>query len=285
MGLWPEFAWGHFNLGLAHDRAGRKAEAVAAYSAALERSSGFPDASLNRGLVRLERKEFAAALADLTQAASAKPEDAAIRVACGIALEQLGNASEADEAFARALTLPATSESLRARVLIEYASAVIRRRPEAAREAFETVLRLHPRNPDAFYGLSVLAAEAGDLEGAIGSLDQCLAAAPERKDAVYARAILMARTGQFAEAIPAIDRCLASDPKDGAGLYAGACIAALATKKWSGTADAEKWSERALDLLRRASVRGQSRERAANDPDLASIHSRPEYAEILAGWK
>ena len=286
VGLWPEFAWGHFNLGLAHDQAGRKVEAIASYTAALDRSPGFPDALFNRGLAWLERKQYEPALSDLTEAAAAKPDDASIQLARGIAWEQLDKPTEADAAFDRALALlPTTSESLRPRILIEYGSAIARRRPDAARKAFETVLLEYPRNADAFYGLSVVAAAAADLEGAIGALDRCLAVAPERKDAVLARAILLARAGRFLEAIPVVDRGLDRDPEDGAVLYAGACIAALAAKKWAGTDDAEKWTDRAIDLLRRASTRGQTRDRAANDPDLATIRSRPEYAEILAGWK
>lgn len=286
VGLWPEFAWGHFNLGLAHDRAGRKSEAVAAYTAALARTPDFPDALLNRGLIHLERKEFDAALSNFTAVLGVHPEDAAIQAGRGMALEGLGRSSDADRAFERALALlPAAPEKLRPRILLEYASAIGRRRPQSARKAYETVLREHPRNADAFYGLSMVAAEADNLDDAIGCLDRCLAVAPDRKDAVLGRAILLARAGRFPEAIPVVDRCLDRDPNDGAVLYAGACIAALAAKKWAGTDDAEKWSDRAIDLLRRASTRGPARDRAARDPDLATIRSRPEFSEILAGWK
>src|SRR5436853_50614 len=64
MGLWPEFAWGYFNRGYALNLSGHKAEAITDYSAALDRDPAFVLAHLNRGMARLELKQYGPALAD-----------------------------------------------------------------------------------------------------------------------------------------------------------------------------------------------------------------------------
>src|SRR5262249_21164165 len=99
-GLWPDFAWGYFNLGCAFDRAGRKAAAILEFTAALERDPDLVPALVNRGLPRLELKQHRAALADFDRACALGAQDARISAGRGIALEGLGHHRQADAAFA-----------------------------------------------------------------------------------------------------------------------------------------------------------------------------------------
>src|SRR5262249_38085687 len=64
IGLWPEFSWGYFSRAWLLDHTGKKAEAVAEYTAALKRDPLLAPAYVNRGLARLELKRHAEALAD-----------------------------------------------------------------------------------------------------------------------------------------------------------------------------------------------------------------------------
>ena len=58
IGLWPEHPWGYFNRGYVLDRSGLKADAIADYTAALDRDPGFVAAQVNRGLARVELKQY-----------------------------------------------------------------------------------------------------------------------------------------------------------------------------------------------------------------------------------
>jgi tetratricopeptide (TPR) repeat protein len=286
VGLWPEFAWGYFNLGCAHDRGGRKEAALGYYTAALDRAPDFPDALLNRGLAHLGAGRHAEALADFSRAVAVRPDDPAVHAGRGLALEGLGRAGEADAAFRGAFARLANApDHVRTRVRLGYGFAVYRRLPRDARDAFEAILRQTPGHPEALYGLAVVAAAGGDTAEAIGLLDRCIAAAPDAKDAALCRAILVARVGRPGEAFPVIDRYLGRDPDDGTALYAGACVAALAAKRWAGTAPGQAAAGQAVDLLRRALARGQPSDRAARDPDLAAIRNRPEVRQLIGGAK
>ncbi|MHB1559675.1 MAG: protein kinase domain-containing protein, partial [Isosphaeraceae bacterium] len=77
-GLWPDFAWGYFNLGCALDRSGGKAAAILDYSAAIELDPSLAPAHVNRGLARLELRRDAEALADFDRAFELGAQNASI---------------------------------------------------------------------------------------------------------------------------------------------------------------------------------------------------------------
>ena len=54
VGLEPDFAWGHFNLGYVLEQGGLKKEALDAYTTAIELDPGFADAYQNRAALRIE---------------------------------------------------------------------------------------------------------------------------------------------------------------------------------------------------------------------------------------
>src|SRR5262249_33028099 len=121
MGLWPEFAWGHFNRGCVLDRAGDKAAAILDYSAALERDPDLVPAYVRRGLARLELKQDAAALDDFDRAAARGARGPAVSAGRAVALERLGRHEEADAAFAEGFAQSgALDDSARARLAWSY---------------------------------------------------------------------------------------------------------------------------------------------------------------------
>ena len=99
-GIWPEFAWSYFNRGCVLDRTGNKGAAIRDFTAALDRDPGLVPAYVNRGLARLELKQYASALADFDQAHALGARDASVSAGRGVALESLGRHREADAAFA-----------------------------------------------------------------------------------------------------------------------------------------------------------------------------------------
>ena len=79
------------------------------------------------------------------------------------------------------------------------------------------------------------------------------------------------RLGDATAGARAIDRALALRPDDFGTLYNAACYFALAGD-----------SERALDLLERATAGGGYPDWIEHDPDLVSLREQPRFRELLA---
>ena len=93
--------------------------------------------------------------------------------------------------------------------------------------------------------------------------------------------MIEARLGQVETALNDINWCLERDPNSGATLYAAACVAARLAER-TNPAAAETLFNKALDYLDSAFKKGYGRDRAENDPDLASLRTKPGYQKLLA---
>jgi tetratricopeptide (TPR) repeat protein len=266
------------------EKSGNRAEALDDYTAALKRDPGLLAAHVNRGMLRLELRQYAAALDDLDRAAELGDDDAALHTGRGVALEGLQRHDEADQAFAtafaRAKGAPAETQ---VRIHWVYGFAVARRLPAQAKEAFESVLRTQPRHPQALYGRAMLLVEEGREKEAIDCFTQTLQTTPGFMDARRYRAILLARAGQFEAASKDANDCLERERDSGPTLYAAACVAALMVAKAKDPAAVEQAATQALKFLTEAFAHGFGRDKAANDPDLKALRSHAAFVELLAG--
>jgi serine/threonine protein kinase/Flp pilus assembly protein TadD len=284
VGLWPEFAWGHFNLGYTHYRAGNKSEAIENYSAALQCDPSFLDAVFNRGLAYKELERFALALADFDRAAELGRADALLQAERALVLEKLGRETEADSLFARVLpqagALPAAA---RDGIRLTYGFAVAHRLPEMARQALDQVAGAETASPQAraqaYYGEAMLVAPTRPREG-IAALSKAIELDPNLVEAHRFRGILWARVGDFEAAGNDINWCLQRERNSGGHVYAAACITALAAKKRNGSPRANLVS-RAVKLLKEAFALGYGRDKAADDPDLSSLHGHAEFDQLI----
>ncbi len=282
IGLWPEFALGYFHRGCALARAGKFAEAVADYTAALQRDPALALAHLNRGLAHLEGKACARALRDFDVALQRGLDGAPLHAGRGVALEGLLRHNEADAAFTLAFAqLAEADDRTWIRVRWAHGFAVSQRKPKEARASFDAVLAKHPGQPQALYGLALLAAQRDRIDEAVLWFDQALAADPDFVEARRFRAVLLARGGTIQKALEDINACLAREPNSGATNYAAACVAAQAMNH-SSPAAAQAAASQALQFLQRAFQRGYGRDRAAADPDLASMQQHPEFVRLLS---
>ena len=94
------------NRGIILNRAGRYAEAVADFDAALKSRPGLPEASLNRGNARFFQKDYDGALADYRAAlANGLRTPAVAWYNIGLALEATGDRAGAAAAYDEALRL------------------------------------------------------------------------------------------------------------------------------------------------------------------------------------
>ena len=276
IGVCPDLAWGWFNRGYVLGKSDHAAEAIRDFTAAIERAPDFVEAYLNRGLIRLEMQQPTLALADLDRARELGRDDAFLHASRGVALEGLKRFADADAAFALARTRAARlPEKSRARILWAYGSAVLLRLPDRAREAFDEVLRFDPHQPRALYGLGVLAVERGDAAEAIAEFNQAIDADPTFVDPRRGRAVLYARLGRWDLASGDINWCLEREPRRGVTLYAAACVSALAAVQHPAVAD------QAVKLLEKAFAENYGRDKAAADPDLASLRRDARFRTLL----
>lgn len=257
----PDFAWGHFNRGLALTRAGRPREAIEAYSRALALDPGFQEARVDRGLVALQVNEPAKAEADLRTAIIKGRREPHVVAALADALSRQGKTSEAERLLDEVLA-HSPSPDLRA------ARGVVRLRTDPAKAAadFNAVLGEDEKHPLAHYGLARVL-RSHDRAAALRHLDRAIAVDPSFSDAVEMRAVERARVGNRA-ALDDVERLVAR-PTAG-GLYNAACALALLGE-----------DGRAIELLGRAMAYGFSRAQAAADPDLAPLRKHPGFARAL----
>jgi tetratricopeptide (TPR) repeat protein len=283
VGLWPEFAWGHFNRACALDHGGRREEAIRSYGEALRRDPSFDLARINRGLARLELGRDREALADFEEAAARGRDDAFLHSGRGVALERLGWHAEADRAFAeaarRAGSLP-PEQRLRLRWVFGFAVAL--RLPEKARAAFEEVLQTEAAHPQALYGCALLLDRAGKAARALAFYDKAVLAAPGFVEPRRFRALLNARRGNATEAVKDINECLLLDPAGGASLYAAACVTALLAERVDAPDKANLYVKQSLAFLGKAVALGYGQDRAAADEDLAGLRRKEEFRRLLS---
>lgn len=278
IGLWPEFAWGHFNLGVVQALDGRQDEAIESYSQSILRDPTLTAARVNRGLAELERKDHAAALADFDFACNQGMDDPIVHAGRGMALEALLRPKDADRAFERAseLSKSSTPEAL-IRLRLSQGFAIASRLPQRARESFEAVLRQDPVNGQAHYGLAMLAMTQGDLSTAVDGFGRAVKASPSLLAARRYRAIALARLGEGERAFEDIAWCIEKERDSGATLYAAACVAAITSCK----RNQPRLAEQAIEYLRGALSQGVGWEKAESDVDLAPIHDHPQFRQLL----
>lgn len=281
MRVQPELPFGFFNRGYAFSRAGKQQAAVADYTQALRCDPKFVLAYMNRGFGFLELKQYAPALTDFDRAIALGRDDAALHAGRGRALEALGRAKDADAAFALATArFDRVDLKARLRLLWFQGFAIMARRPAEAAAAFDAVLAIEPRHPQALYGRAMLAAQHNEIDEAIGYFQRALEADPAFIDARRYRAVLLARVGRLAQASLDINTCLEKEPHAGITLYAAACVAALALDQ-SDPAHAADIARQAISLLERAFQHGYGQDRAAHDPDLAALRNLPAFQQLL----
>jgi tetratricopeptide (TPR) repeat protein len=281
VGLRPDFAWGYYNRAVALTAAGQRKEAVADYARALELDPQLLAAQLNCGVLHLELKEYASALAAFEAAERAGRDDAALHSGMGIALEGLGRSEEADAAFTRAEERARSAPpEVRQRVRRAYGFAVAERLPGRARKAFQQVLDESPDDPEALYGRGMLHDRRGEQAEALRYFSRALEVAPGFEEARRCRAVVLARRGDFPAARLDINTCLDKEKPSGATYYAAACVAALHAER--GGPRAAESADEALRMLRAAFVRGYGLSVAGDDQDLKGIQDRPEFARLVA---
>ncbi len=243
---------------LALHRAGRLAEAEAAYSAYLDRHPGDPTALNNAGALALSAGNARLAVSRFEQVAALLPANAPARSNLGYALIGVGRAMDAVYHLERAVQLDPNYALAFNNLGIAFERAGARAQ---AVHAFERALVLDPKLADAAANLGNVRNRAGDTAGARAAFAKALAANPGH---------LAARTGV------AYSQALDGDPEGARGvLEAYASDGASSPSFWQTLAAVRHWCG---DL---AAAESGYRNAAALDPN--DFDARFGIASTLLG--
>ncbi len=282
IGRWPESPYAHFNRGYFLDEQERNAAAVDSYTAAIKYAPTFIAPYFNRGLARLELRDYTGARDDFLKVRELGRHDAVVDAGLAMAYEGLGRHADADQLFDRALQPSQGTEPLTLqRLTWTYAFAVSHRAPEVAERAFDDVLKQDRQQREALYGKGMLRMQAGQLRDAVTWFDAAINADANFIEPLRYRAISLARLGDLEQAVADANLCISKESNHPDSLYVAACVAAISARRLKS----EDLSKNALTLLQRAITCGTPHDRAADDPDFSYLKGDADFQKIVAPHK
>jgi Flp pilus assembly protein TadD len=101
----PDYADGHYNMGVVLAYQGKYSQAVRHFLKAIEIKPRFADAHVNLGVTRCRQGDFVGAIGDYTKALQIQPSSAQTHNNMGVALARLGRTQEAIKHFSEALRI------------------------------------------------------------------------------------------------------------------------------------------------------------------------------------
>ena len=294
-------------LGTLQSLAGRLPEAEASFTVAIGLDRSQEVSYFNRASVRRDLENFPGALADFTEAIRLNPQDwsnyanrAQILMKVGeparavedlklaidfgaeetrvyqrlaTALQALGKNDEAAAAYEKFLQLQPTDEDS----LVERGIALIQEgRLDEALQDFDAALILNPHSVNAWQTRAhVFSEKKQELKPAIESFNKVVEIEQNNPEKLATRGVLLARAGDRIAAYRDAKTALQLS-QSGDTLYRVAGIYALTSQHEPGD------KKRAIGLLSAAFLRepGTVLKYLEIDPDLQSLKSEPEFAEI-----
>ena len=204
----PDFAYGHFQLAYVYTALKKSKEALAEYQRAATLDPKMSAAYVNLGMLLLDNREDAAAVAPLRKAVELLPAESRPRYLLAVALDHSGDRSGAAEAFEALLHLDPNDITA-----IEYLGWMnLRKGKLAEAEArFRRAVEVQPKGADGFRGLAE-SLEAQKKPQAVDAYRQYLELRPNDAEA-HARFVhLLVDQGQNDEALAELDRSDAGKP-------------------------------------------------------------------------
>ena len=278
---------------LALHRAGRLAEAEAAYRLILEAAPGHPTVLNYLGLLRHQCGDAAQALSLLRRAVAVSPRTATCHLHLGLVLEHSSDLEPALAAYREAARLEPDAVDAH----FNQGLVLLRLdRPRQAEECFQRALDLAPEDAEAAINLGHALAGQRRWRQAHDAFERALEHHPDQVAALNGKGGTLRRMGRHPEALAAYRRALALAPGN-AGLHnnLGSVLSELGRRR-----EAQSSFERALELDERlpeahlnlsrmrheagdlARARSACRRALELAPELAG--ARPELASMLRGY-
>ncbi|MCX6956277.1 MAG: tetratricopeptide repeat protein [Verrucomicrobia bacterium] len=176
----PHNARAHYNLGVPLDYAGRRAEAMACYTAAIAANPNYVEAHANLGNALTESGRPAEAVPHLETAVRLRPTYEEAHYNLGNALLHLGRPLEAIGRYQATLRLRPAQPKARNNLGICFLNTG---RPAEAVAEFRRALALQPGFPDPHNNLAVAYVQLGRLPEAIAECEEALRLNPGYVDA------------------------------------------------------------------------------------------------------
>src|SRR5262245_28590669 len=147
----PDFAYGHFQLAYVYTALKKSKEAQAEYQRAAALDPKMSAAYVNLGMLLLDNREDAAALAPLRKAVELLPGESRPRYLLAVALDRSGDRAGAAEAFEALLHLDPNDITA-----IEYLGwmNLSSGKPAEAEARFRHAVEVQPKGADGFRGLA-----------------------------------------------------------------------------------------------------------------------------------
>jgi Flp pilus assembly protein TadD len=239
----PEFAYAHFQLAYVYTALKRTKEAQAEYERTIALDPKMSEAYLNLGMLLLDNREDAAAVAPLRKAVDLLPAQSRPRYLLAVALDRSGDRTGAAESFEALLHLdpnditaidylgwaalragqPAEAEA-RFRRAVEVQpsgpegrrglarSLAAQKKPEAV-TAYRDYLALVPNDSEARARLIRLLMDQGENDAALAEMDRTDAGKPSL-ESLKLRADIQTAQKKWQDAIATLQRALALAPND-----------------------------------------------------------------------
>jgi serine/threonine protein kinase/Flp pilus assembly protein TadD len=273
--LQPKAIAGYFYRGECRFDQGHFADAEQDFNSVLELRPGMPAGLLNRALVWRAMGAFPQAERDATAAIDGGVQDPRAFFVRALIRDALGNSEGACADRERGFELqPVDDKGWVARGI-----AHLRDNPQLAGDDFEAGLREFPTAPALLQNLvHVYGDRLNQPEVALEKANRLVELYSADPAALASRAVLHARLGDRDAARRDAEHAARSDPPPLTSLQL-ACAYALTSR--SQMADATDSVDALRQLQRALSRDPQLANRAATDPDLESIRSRPEFKVLM----
>ena len=197
IGLSPQDAEAHYNLGNTFQELGRLDEAEASYTQAIALDPNFAEAHYNLGNTLQALGRLDGAEASYTQAIKLKPDYAAAHSNLGNMLQKLGRLDEAEASHMQAITLKpdfAEAHNNLGNTLQKLG------RLDEAEASYTQAISLKSDYAEAYSNLGVTLQELGRLDEAVDSYNQAIALKPDFAEAHSNLGITLQELGRLDEA-------------------------------------------------------------------------------------
>lgn len=283
----------HAYRGLIHYQSGRVMQAVAEYDAAILHYQASPtsftakqlaESFLNRGNAHYQRRDYAAAISDYSQALALDTSLIDALIFRGVARFQQEDMQGAASDYQAALQQPGITATQQAQ--LRYNQALLLRRlghVQAALAAYDAALALNPRDTDCLMNRGSLYAELGEYSAAITDYEAALAMNPWIEDGFNSCGMARMLAGDLEAAISDFSRAISHNPQ-ASNIHANRGAARLERGDYAGAiADfSAELALRAPGLKGRIETR-EKRSELLNNRGLA-YHYSGDYAAALADY-
>ncbi|MGA2798917.1 MAG: tetratricopeptide repeat protein [Thermoguttaceae bacterium] len=239
----PDFWLGHYNLGVALEKAGNPLEAAKQYELILQHEPNHPDAHTNLAAILIREGRLPEAFDHLNLALRVNPDYPETQNNLGLALVLDHRPQEAIEHFRKALRLkPDFFEAHQ-----NFGDALLDSgRFQEAIEQYVQAIQLKSNSPEVHYNLGVALVQAGRFQEAIDHFEQALRLRPDYAEAHNNLAALLLKIGRSQEAIEHYQQALSLEP-DFIEIHYNLALAYANTRQSAKAIDA---AQKALKLAR-----------------------------------